>query len=120
MTIGLLLASAATGCGAGDDGGATGTRPAAPGLPGVTYTFSGTGLTPAAAVVPAAPRVRLTVVAADGRPHGVVVRTPAGRVRLVVLPGATRSVVLRGLRPGARYRVVPDGAAAPVLLQVRR
>lgn len=118
-TIALLTG----GC--GGDGGSTVTRTTAttaaqaPTQPTARFTFTDGGLRPATAVVAAAPEVLLTIVAADGRPHGVVVQTPAGRVRVVVEPGATRTTPLRGLRAGRRYRVVPDGATEPVTLQVR-
>lgn len=123
-TLALVAALAAAGCGDDETGARTATTGAAtaPGdaLPTARFTFAEDGtLRPALLRIDAAPQIRLTLVAADGRPHGVVVRTPAGRVRVVVMPGAVQSAILSGLRGGRRYRVVPDGATAPVTLQVR-
>ncbi|UTI65698.1 cupredoxin domain-containing protein [Paraconexibacter antarcticus] len=84
-----------------------------------TFTFRDGALGPARLVVrPRGSALRLVLVAADGHPHGVVTDVGGRRVRLVVAPGATRQATVAAPRPG-RYRVVPDGAAPPVLLVVR-
>ena len=132
-----LLAAGLGAAGCGDDGGggtAAGTAPAAPTaaptattpapdparpVPTAAFTFGPDGLTPALArVTLGAERVvALTLTATDGRPHAAVVTVGGRRSRLVLMPGRSAGTLLRGVRPG-RYRVVPDGAAAPVTLVV--
>jgi hypothetical protein len=105
-----LAALAAAGC--GDAAGP------AEGPPTARFTFTSGGALQPPLVRARGPQVRLVLVAEDGRPHGVVVRTPSRRVRLLVEPGAEASATLTGLTSGSRLRVVPDGATEPVTLQV--
>ncbi len=95
---------------------ATDTRPA---LQVARFAFTPDGLKPPTVTVEAAPAVTLQLVSEDGRPHGIVINVPQGRLRLLLSPGQTREETLTGLKAGRRYRVVPDGATEPAVLQVR-
>lgn len=109
LSVSALLAA---GCG---EKARTSPRPA-PAPPTATLTFTGGSLLPARLTLPAGPDAELTIVSADGRPHGVVVTVGSSRRRIVVLPGQRGTLELHGLRPGHRYRVVPDGATEPATL----
>lgn len=116
LTAALLAGGA--GCGDGESSGTTSTEGSAP-IPSAVFTFGEAGLAPAVARVriDRGRLVDLTIVSADGRPHGVVVEAGGTRVRVVVSPGATARRRLRNVTRG-RYRVEPDGAADPVLMIV--
>ncbi|MCW3014953.1 MAG: hypothetical protein JWO02_2045 [Solirubrobacterales bacterium] len=115
MSLGLAA------CGAQDGTTDTsGTR-----LPGggprpleASYVFRDGQLTPGRVSIPATDQVQLVVSAADGRPHGIVVQVGGRRTRIVLRPSETVRRRLTGLRSPARYRLVPDGASDPVVLQV--
>lgn len=128
-TLAIALAAAAlVGAGCGGDGGSSSSGVAsapartpdpAEQVPTVTFRFEDDGLSPQVGRVTVGPEhvVDLAIVSADGRPHGVVVTAGGRRTRLVVNPGQTAGKLLQGMGPG-RYRVVPDGATAPVTLVV--
>lgn len=105
-----LAALGTAGCGGETDD--------TPSPPTARFTFVAGGTLQPPLVRVTGPDVRLVVAAEDGRPHGVVVRTPRARVRLTLAPGQEASRVLTGLAAGTRLRVVPDGASEPVTLQV--
>jgi hypothetical protein len=117
----LCASAVLSACGAA--GGATdtsGTR-----LPGggprpleAAFVFRDGQLEPSRVTIPATDTVQLVVSAADRRPHGVVVVVGGRRTRLVLRPGETARLTLTGLRSGMQYRIVPDGASDPVVLQV--
>jgi hypothetical protein len=116
------LALALAGCGSGDEnvGDTSGTR-----LPGggprpleAGFVFKDGELAPARLKIAATDSVILVLSAADGRPHGVAVEGPGQGMRIVLRPSETIRRELTGLRPGTRYRIVPDGASPPAVLQV--
>jgi hypothetical protein len=82
------------------------------------FVFRDGQLQPARVRIRATDEVQLVVSSADRRPHGVVVQVGARRTRIVLRPSQTARRTLTGLRPGGRYRIVPDGASDPVVLQV--
>ncbi len=122
--LSLLLSAVLLGaCGAKDDGNVrdnSGTR-----LPGggprpveAGFVFKDGDLLPLRLKIAATDSVILTLSAADGRPHGVEVQGPGQDMRIVLRPSETIRRRLTGLRSGGRYRIVPDGAAEPAVLQV--
>lgn len=115
------MATALVGCGAATGPADTSdTR-----LPGggprplqAAYVFTTAGdLKPERVTIPATDEVLLVVSAADRRAHVVTVDVDGRRVEVSLRPSQTLRRKLTGLRPGATYRVVPDGdtAAAAVL-----
>lgn len=111
----VLLAGGLGACGGSGSGGTGTTSTRTPRITAVSFTFRDGVITPATASLSVVtPMLDLGIVSADGRPHAVVVRFGADRVRIVVAPGetATRTVAAK---PG-RYRIVPDGATEPALL----
>lgn len=109
------IAAVAAALGAAGCGGQTDDTPSPP---TARFTFVPGGTLQPPLVRAKGPDVRLVIAAEDGRPHGVVVRTPRARVRLTLAPGQEASRVLTGLAAGTRLQVVPDGATEPVTLQV--
>lgn len=116
------LALALGACGSGDDDlrDTSGTR-----LPGggprpleAAFVFKDGDLAPTRLQIAATDSVILVLSAADGRPHGVVVEGPGQGMRVVLRPSETLRRKLTGLKPGTRYRIVPDGASPPAVLQV--
>jgi hypothetical protein len=79
-----------------------------------SFTVRGGRLTPATITVPPFLSVQVTVAAADGAPHTVLLRTPTPQT-LRVAGGKRASVRLAGLRAG-RYAVELDGRSAGTLV----
>jgi len=80
-----------------------------------TFTVTAGGrLTPPAITVPAFLAVELSLVAQDGRPHTLVLRTTPPRT-LHAAAGARAAVRIPGLRAG-RYPVLLDGRRAGALV----
>jgi len=80
-----------------------------------TFTVAGGGrLTPPAITVPPFLAVEISVVAADGKAHVLVVRTPVPHT-LRVAAGRRAAVRIAGLRAG-RYAVLLDGRRAGALV----
>jgi hypothetical protein len=118
----LALSFAVGACGSGGDNvsDTSGTR-----LPGggprpleAGFVFKDGDLAPTRLKIAATDSVILVLSAADGRPHGVVVEGPGQGMRIVLRPSETIRRKLTGLRSGTRYRIVPDGASPPAVLQV--
>lgn len=89
----------------------------APTEPTATFIFDEGALIPAVRRIPPTERARIVLISADGKRHEVTIRTPE-RERLVVPAGKRAEVTVDGLERGKRYRVVPDGATTPAVLQV--
>jgi hypothetical protein len=79
-----------------------------------TFTVRGGKLTPATITVPPFLAVQVTVLAADGKAHTVLLRTPKPET-LRIAAGQRAGVRLAGLRAG-RYAVELDGRAAGTLV----
>jgi hypothetical protein len=79
-----------------------------------TYTVVGGRLQPATITVPPFLAVEISLTAADGHPHRLLVRTPTWHV-LAVAAGGHEAVRIPGLRAG-RYAVELDGKPAGALL----
>lgn len=84
----------------------------------VGFVFRDGDLTPTARKIEATGSVVLVLSAADGRPHGITVQGPGLRTRILLRPSETIRRELKALKPGTRYRLVPDGASPPAVLQV--
>jgi hypothetical protein len=117
----LVAGVALAACGSGDDVRDTsGTR-----LPGggprpleAAFVFKDGDLAPTRVRIEKTDEVILVLSAADGRPHGVGVEGPGQDLRIVLRPSETIRRRLTGLQSGARYRIVPDGASPPAVLDV--
>jgi hypothetical protein len=79
-----------------------------------TFTVRGGKLTPATITVPPFLAVQVTVLAADGKAHTVLLRTPKPQT-LQIAAGQRAGVRLAGLRAG-RYAVELDGRGAGTLV----
>jgi hypothetical protein len=124
------LLAAAGGGGGGTKAAATATQPPAaassagrqplpiPTSPQATFVWDGASLKPGRLRVPRVAQVTLVLISADGRPHRASVATPTGTRHLRVAAGAREEVVLRRLRPGATYHVVPSDGTDAAVLQV--
>jgi hypothetical protein len=89
-----------------------------PTSPLATFVWDRGTLKPPFLRVPRVPQVTLVLISADGRDHVAAIATPTATRRVRVPAGARKEVVLSRLRPGARYRVVPEGGGRPAVLQV--
>lgn len=78
------------------------------------FTVVAGRLQPRTITVPPFLAVEISVRAADGKPHRLLVRTPAPHA-LAVAAGGTKAVRIAGLRAG-RYAVELDGRSAGALL----
>ncbi len=90
-------------------GGSTNVR-----VPATFVIRTGGRLVPASVSAPAFLAVQLSVVAVDGRPHRVVLKTPVPHVLNVPVRGRA-AVLVPGLRAG-QYEIDVDGAARGMLL----
>lgn len=104
----LLAALALPACGSDDDGPAGTT---------VDVVFGADGMTVTPTTVDSGADVTLSVSSQDGRPHGVTLDGSPTPVRVVVIPGETKSAAA-GELPDGTYRVAPDGATEPVPVTV--
>ncbi len=133
--LGACALLAAAGCGGGGTraaatAAATATQPPVaassaarqplpiPTSPQATFVWDGGSLKPGQLRVPRVAQVTLVLISADGRAHRASVATPTGTRHLRVAAGAREEVVLRRLRPGATYRVVPSDGTDAAVLQV--
>jgi hypothetical protein len=90
-------------------GGATNVR-----VPATFQVLSGGRMVPPTVSAPAFLAVQVTVIARDGRPHRVLIRTPRPHT-LVVPPAGEASILIGGLRQGL-YPILLDGRPGAALV----
>jgi hypothetical protein len=92
--------------------------PPAPPRAVAAFTFTKGGLRPASRSVPSSTRFDLTIVAADGRRHTVVLKSTTDYV-LRPRPGRPATVTIDGL-PAGTYSLAGDGGRARLVVTAPR